>query len=80
MTKIIISQLRVLPRFTDVYRHPLTVREKFGPAMIALDLALILVAGMVAPMAKRAGMLMLRDKAMKYAWKSLQLPVRASHA
>ena len=43
MTKIIISQLRVLPRFTDIHRHPLTVREKFGPAMIALDLALILV-------------------------------------
>src|SRR5881392_3502848 len=43
MTKIIISQLWVLPRFTDVYRHPLAVRKKFGPAMITLDLALILV-------------------------------------
>src|SRR5438477_6320709 len=43
MTKIIISQLWVLPRLTDVYRHPLAVREKFGPAMITLDLALILV-------------------------------------
>src|SRR5882724_1364183 len=43
MTKIIISQLWVLPRFADVYRHPLTVCEKFGPAMVALDLALILV-------------------------------------
>ena len=43
MTKIIIGQLRVLPRFTDIHRNPLTVREKFGPAMVALDLALILV-------------------------------------
>src|SRR6516164_6024993 len=43
MAKIIIRQLRVLPRFTDIHRHPLTVGEKFGPAMIALDLALILV-------------------------------------
>src|SRR5947209_4546247 len=43
MTKIIISELWVLPRFTDVYRHPLTVREKFSPAMVALDCALILV-------------------------------------
>ncbi len=43
MTKIIISQLRVLPRFTDIHRNPLTVCEKFGPAMVALDLALILV-------------------------------------
>ena len=43
MTKIIIGELWVLPRFTNVHRHPLTVREKFSPAMIALDLALILV-------------------------------------
>src|SRR5262245_29086013 len=43
MTEIIIGQLRVLPRFTDVYRHPLTVCEKLGPAMVALDLAFILV-------------------------------------
>src|SRR6266576_6638354 len=44
MTKIVISQLRVLPRFTDVYWYPTIVCEKFGPAMIALDLALILVS------------------------------------
>src|SRR5215831_19412619 len=43
VTEIVIGQLRVLPRFTDVYRNPLTVSEKFGPAMIALDLALVLV-------------------------------------
>src|SRR4029077_17141263 len=43
MTKIIIRQLRVLPRFTNIHRNPLTVREKFGPAMVALDLALLLV-------------------------------------
>src|SRR6266481_7352275 len=43
MTKIIISKLWVLPRFTDVDRHPLTVREKFGPAMVALNLAFLLV-------------------------------------
>src|SRR4029077_10918393 len=43
MTKIIIRELWVLPRFTDIHRNPLTVREKFGPAMIALDLAIILV-------------------------------------
>src|SRR5436190_2380425 len=44
MTKIVISELWVLPRFTNVHRHPLTVCEKFGPAMIPLDLALILVS------------------------------------
>src|SRR6266436_9592530 len=44
MTKIVISQLRVLPRFTDIHRNPLTVCEKFSPAMIPLDLALILVS------------------------------------
>src|SRR5207244_7546044 len=43
MTKIIISEFRVLPRFTDIHRHPLTVRQKFGPAMVALDFAFILV-------------------------------------
>src|SRR5215831_7215773 len=43
MTKIVLSELWILPRFTDVYRHPLPVREKFGPAMITLDLALVLV-------------------------------------
>ena len=43
MTKIIIRQFRVLPRFTDIHRNPLIVREKFGPAMVALDLALLLV-------------------------------------
>src|SRR6266566_1861630 len=44
MTKIVISELWVLPRFTDVYWYPTIVCEKFGPAMIALDLALILVS------------------------------------
>ena len=43
MTKIIIRQLRVLPSFADIHRHPLTVREKFGPAMVAFDLAFPLV-------------------------------------
>src|SRR5262245_25685903 len=43
MTEVIIGQLWVFPRFTDVDRHPLTVCEKFGPAMIALDLALVLI-------------------------------------
>src|SRR6188472_1581049 len=43
MAKIIIGQLRVFPRFTDIHRNPLIVREKFGPAMVALDLALLLV-------------------------------------
>src|SRR5262249_38672219 len=43
MTKIIISELWILPRFTDVYRDPLTVCEKFGPAVVAVDFAFILV-------------------------------------
>src|SRR5438874_2899681 len=43
MTKIIISQLWILPCFTDVYRHPLTVCEKFCPTMITLNLTLVLV-------------------------------------
>src|SRR6266550_7194799 len=43
MTKIVISQLWVLPRFTDIHRNPLTVCEKFGPAMVTFDLPLILV-------------------------------------
>ena len=42
--------------------------------MVTSILPSFLSAGIVAPMAKRAGILMLRDKAMKYAWKSLQLP------
>src|SRR6266511_4620476 len=43
MTKIIIRQLRVLPCFTDIHRHPLAICKKFSPAMVALDSALILV-------------------------------------
>src|SRR3954463_12240586 len=43
MTKIIICQLRILPRFTDIHRNPLIVREKFGPAMVTLDLSLFFV-------------------------------------
>src|ERR1043166_4727233 len=43
VTEIIVGQLRVFPRFADVHRNPLTVGEKFGPAMVTLDLAFILV-------------------------------------
>jgi len=80
MTEIVISEFWVLPRFTDVYWYPTIVCEKFGPAMIALDLALILVSWNGRTDGETRGMLTLRDKAMKYAWKSLQLPVRTSHA
>src|SRR4029078_5092618 len=43
MTKIIICELRILPCFADIHRNPLIVREEFGPAMVALDLALLFV-------------------------------------
>src|SRR5947207_8353084 len=43
MTKVVISQLWIFPSFANINRYPLTIREKIGPAMIALDLTLILV-------------------------------------
>src|SRR6266496_2243989 len=43
MTEVVIGQLRIFPRFADVHRHPTSVGEKFGPAMVAVDRALVLI-------------------------------------
>src|SRR6266481_5475635 len=43
MPEVVISQLWILPRFADIHRYPTSIREKFRPAMIALDRALVLV-------------------------------------
>src|SRR6266480_6758127 len=45
MTEIIIGQLGILPRFTNIHWHPASISEKFGPAMVALNRALVLVGG-----------------------------------
>src|SRR5205807_6735950 len=41
MAEIIAGKLRILPRFTDVHRHPMFVSEKFGPTMVTLDCAFV---------------------------------------
>src|SRR6266576_5990240 len=43
MTEVVVGQLGILPRFTDVHWHPASISKKFGPAMVALNRALILV-------------------------------------
>src|SRR6266700_3787786 len=43
MTEIVIRQLWIFPRFTDIHRHPASICVKFRPAMVAFDRALILV-------------------------------------
>src|SRR5438105_2579307 len=43
VAEIVIGQLWILPRFTDIHRHPTSVCEKFGPAMVAVDRALVLI-------------------------------------
>ena len=80
MTKIIISQLRVLPRFTDIYRHPLIVREKFGPAMVAFDLALILVGWNGRADGETRGYVDASRQSDEIGVEIIQFPVRASHA
>src|SRR6266487_385684 len=43
MTEVVVGQLRVLPCFTNIHGHPASISEKFGPAMVALNRALVLV-------------------------------------
>src|SRR5437899_9202691 len=43
MPEVVISQLWILPRFADIHRYPASVCQKFRPAMIALDRALVLI-------------------------------------
>src|SRR5437763_14170010 len=43
MSEVIIRKLGFFPRFADIHRHPASVCEKFGPAMIAVDRALVLI-------------------------------------
>src|SRR6266498_3028014 len=43
MTEVVISQLWIFPRFADIHRHPASIREKFSPAMVAVNRALIFV-------------------------------------
>src|SRR6266513_4143253 len=45
MTEVVVGQLRVLPCFTNIHWHPASISEKFGPAMVALNRALVLVGG-----------------------------------
>src|SRR6266446_5525747 len=45
MAEIVAGEFGILPRFTDVHRHPTFVSEKFSPTMVAFDCALILVRG-----------------------------------
>ena len=65
MAKIIIGQLRMLVGLADVDRHPFAVGMKLRPAVVAANDAGVLLAGMVKPMANRAGMLTARQRAMK---------------
>ena len=43
MTKVVIGKFGVLPRFTNIHRHPFTICEEFSPAMVAVDFPFILV-------------------------------------
>src|SRR6266404_93118 len=45
MAKVIIGELRISPRFTDIHRHPPSIRQKFSPAMVAVDRAFLFVSG-----------------------------------
>ena len=43
VAKIIISELLIFPRLTDVHRYPAPVCQEFRPAMVALDRAFVLI-------------------------------------
>src|SRR5207248_9362179 len=43
VAEVVIGQLWIFPRFADIHRHPTSVCEKFCPAMIAVDRALVLI-------------------------------------
>src|SRR5207237_3109510 len=45
MAEIIAGELRILPRFTDVHRHPTFVSKQFSPTMVPFDCAFVLVRG-----------------------------------
>ena len=45
MAEIVVCQLWILPCLADIHRHPASICEKFGPAMIAVDRPLVLVRG-----------------------------------
>src|SRR5438132_1529263 len=43
VAEVVVGQRWIFPRFTDIHRHPASICEKFRPAMVAFDRALILV-------------------------------------
>ena len=43
VAEVVIGQFWIFPRFADIHRDPSSVGEKFGPAMIAVDRALVLI-------------------------------------
>src|SRR6266545_7449923 len=45
MTEVVISQLWIFPRFADIHRHPVSIGEKFGPAMVTFDRAFVFIGG-----------------------------------
>src|SRR5207249_8555084 len=45
MAEIVVCQLWVLPCLADIHRHPASICEKFGPAMIAVDRPFVFVRG-----------------------------------
>src|SRR5207248_10487662 len=45
MAEVVIGQLWIFPRFTDIHWHPASISQKFGPAMVALNRALVFVGG-----------------------------------
>src|SRR5712692_3183415 len=45
MTEIIIGELRIFPRLTNIDRDPAAIGKEFRPAMVAVDRALVFVRG-----------------------------------
>jgi hypothetical protein len=45
MTEVVISQLWIFPCFADVHWYPAAICEKFSPAMVTFDRALVFIGG-----------------------------------
>src|SRR6266566_3689793 len=43
VAEVVVGQLWIFPRFTDIHRHPASICEKFSPAMITLDRPLVFI-------------------------------------
>ena len=55
MTEVIIGELWIFPRFTDVHWHPASIGEEFSPAMVAVDRSLIFIGGNCSADGKAGG-------------------------